>query len=200
MWLAAAALAAPQEPKPFSHKLHLKQVGDCGNCHTAANSEKASDDLMPGTGSCAACHADVEIKKARATGIAKFSHKLHLALGNPAKVLAAAIQSGAYLSPAGDAAKWLAASTNACTSCHRGLDESDVVSRMAFPNMADCLVCHPKVDPPFSCGFCHEKGFTLRPATHTKDYLESHANKKAALDKASCAVCHGRKFTCMGCH
>ena len=199
--MAAAAFAAPQGSKPFSHKLHLKLLPDCTKCHSmAAASEKPSDNLLPGAASCKACHTEVAIKKPRTTGIGTFSHKLHAGLGNPAKVLAAAIRSGAYLSPPGDAAKWLATSASACSACHRGMEESDVVSRAAFPNMADCLVCHPKVDPPFSCGFCHEKEFALKPATHTRDFLESHSNKKSALDKASCAVCHGRKFTCLGCH
>ena len=66
--------------------------------------------------------------------------------------------------------------------------------------MADCLVCHNKVDPPFSCGFCHVEGANLKPASHAANFLESHSRKDANLDLKTCAVCHGRKFTCLGCH
>jgi hypothetical protein len=40
----------------------------------------------------------------------------------------------------------------------------------------------------------------LKPANHTADFLDSHSRKQTVLDKATCAVCHGRRFTCLGCH
>ncbi|MGH2374954.1 MAG: hypothetical protein ACRD96_25935, partial [Bryobacteraceae bacterium] len=66
--------------------------------------------------------------------------------------------------------------------------------------MADCLVCHSKVDPPFSCEFCHDSKAALKPASHVPDFLDSHHAKNAAVDRTTCAVCHARKFTCQGCH
>lgn len=129
----------------------------------------------------------------------EFSHRKHLALGNVAPVIAQAIDRGTYLSPPGDLRRFLN-STNACEACHRGLGESDRISAVNMPQMADCLVCHNKVDPPDSCVFCHPADAQLKPASHTPDFLDAHNRKNANLDKASCAVCHGRKFTCLGCH
>ena len=80
------------------------------------------------------------------------------------------------------------------------MDESERVSSVNMPQMADCLVCHNKVDPPFSCEFCHPASAKLKPANHTADFLDTHTKKNAGLDFPSCAVCHGRKFTCLGCH
>ena len=56
------------------------------------------------------------------------------------------------------------------------------------------------IDPPDSCAFCHPKGAQLKPASHVAGFLDTHTNKNLNLDLKSCAVCHGRKFTCLGCH
>ena len=135
-----------------------------------------------------------------AVALKPFSHKKHLALGNIAPVIARAIDQGTYLSPPGNLRAQLANATQ-CEACHRGLRDSDEVSRVNMPKMADCLVCHDQVEPPFSCAFCHPKDAKLKPAaTHTADFLDSHPRVLKNLEKGSCAVCHGRKFTCLGCH
>ena len=198
---AAALLAAPQQ-KPFSHRVHLKLQRDCLACHTrASTSEAASDNLLPEKSACRPCHEDVSIKSPSRSLVTRFNHKLHRSLGNVAPAIAAAIDSKQYLSAAGDLRRHLNTS-NACMACHRGLSESDAVSRANHPQMADCLVCHTRIDPPFSCTFCHESGPHLKPTNHTSDFLEDHSNKKrlAELDRTTCAVCHGRTFTCLGCH
>lgn len=130
----------------------------------------------------------------------EFSHSKHLKLGNVAPVIAAAIDKGTYLGQHGAEIRPLLNSTNLCEACHRGLETSEKVSRVNMPQMADCLVCHNEVEPPYSCEFCHPQGAQLKPASHVADYLDSHHKKGTALDKESCAVCHGRKFTCLGCH
>jgi hypothetical protein len=130
----------------------------------------------------------------------KFSHAKHLKLGNVAPVIAGAIDKGTYLGRDGAKIRPFFNSTNPCQACHRGLEESDAVSQANMPQMADCLVCHNQIDLPDSCGFCHPKGAQLKPANHVPDFLDTHTNKKSGLDMQSCAVCHGRKFTCLGCH
>ena len=130
-----------------------------------------------------------------------FSHKKHLALGNIAPVIARAIDKGTYLSPPVPGnLRALLNTTNQCEACHRGLRDSDEVSRVNMPKMADCLVCHDQVEPPFSCSFCHPANAKLKPATHKEDFLDSHPKALKALGKESCAVCHARKFRCLGCH
>jgi hypothetical protein len=57
------------------------------------------------------------------------------------------------------------------------------------------------VEPPYSCEFCHPQDAQLKPADiHPLNILDTHTKKNAIVDKESCAVCHGRKFTCLGCH
>jgi len=128
-----------------------------------------------------------------------FSHKTHLKLGNIAPVIAAAIDKGTYLSPPGDLRSRLN-TNNQCLACHHGIENSDGKVKSTFLAMADCLVCHNKVDPPISCAFCHVEGSNLKPGNHTAGFLDSHTRANTKLDMKTCAVCHGRKFTCLGCH
>lgn len=200
MVLLLAVSYAPAAP--FSHKIHLAQKLPCATCHAnAAQSSKAADNLLPNTTICSGCHKDdKQVKEPRALTVSKFNHQLHTKLGNIAPVLAKAVATGSYLGNKSDIHAPDLNTTNACAACHRGLERSDEVSLASFPKMADCLVCHTQVDPPFSCEKCHDPKASLKPATHTNDWLERHSSKATPKDKESCAVCHGREFTCLGCH
>lgn len=192
-------MAVSMDAAPFSHQVHLRLKLQCAGCHSAAlSSARVEDNLLPSKQVCRPCHKQVAIAPPPHVAIAKFSHVQHLKLGNVAPVLAAAIRSKAYLSSPDDIVAHLN-SSNPCVACHRGLDESNAVTKAAMPQMADCLVCHNKIDPPFSCETCHAKGVDLRPASHlVEGFIDRHSG--AAMSKSDCAVCHGRRFTCMGCH
>ena len=197
-----AYAAAAQQPRPFSHELHVKlpQKLLCVTCHSSVTtSTRLEDNNLPPVAICLGCHKEASIGTPRPTLLARFNHQKHLALGDVAPVIRAAIDSKAYLSPPGDIRRHLD-SGNPCGACHRGMEQSTALAKSDFPQMADCLVCHNKIDAPFSCELCHDKGAALKPANHTADFLDSHPRKMSTLDKASCAVCHGRKFTCLGCH
>jgi hypothetical protein len=199
---AAAGQDAGKGSRPFSHELHLNLPAKlaCVSCHSSVQSStRLEDNNLPPTAICLGCHKEASIGQPRPTILSRFNHQRHLALGSIAPVLRAAIESKTYLSPPGDIRRHLD-STNACTACHRGMEQSNALAKTDLPQMADCLVCHNKIDVPFSCEFCHAKGAALKPANHTPDFLDAHNRRNARLDKESCAVCHGRKFTCMGCH
>ena len=193
-WGAAASAA------PFSHKLHLGLKLECATCHTAAAaSTKASDNLLPDKEGLPACHQDAQIPAPPRTRVASFNHALHLKMGNVAPIIAAAIDKKTYLQPPGDIRRHLN-TDNPCQACHRGLEESEQVTAAAMPQMADCIVCHTEIDNPFSCEKCHAKDAQLKPASHVDSFMSDHTSGKLNLDKASCAVCHGRNFRCLGCH
>ena len=108
------ALAVGAGAQPFSHELHLKLVKECTGCHAAApESVSPSDNLLPSMEACASCHKQVSIKKPRETNVSRFSHQQHVAMGNLAPIIAAAIDQGKYLSPPGDARKHL----NTASAC-----------------------------------------------------------------------------------
>jgi Cytochrome c7 and related cytochrome c len=194
--LSGGAVAAP-----FSHATHLKLKLTCVTCHTAApSSTKASDNLLPAAAICGGCHKDnraAAIKQPRSTGVTKFNHQLHVKLGNIAPVLAKAIDSRTYLGDPGQVRPFLN-TTNQCVACHRGLETSAEVTPANFPRMADCLVCHNRIEPPYSCEKCHDDIKSLTPATHDAKWGDVHTSPK--IPKDPCAGCHGRRFTCQGCH
>ncbi|MBZ5592312.1 MAG: cytochrome c3 family protein [Acidobacteriia bacterium] len=194
-WLCALGGAAP-----FSHRVHLKLRPDCTSCHTTVtHSTGVEDNNLPSPAVCKPCHESVSIPPPPPTRLVHFSHEKHLQLGNIGPIIAKAIDTNRYLSPAGDLRANLSG-TNACLACHRGIDTSDAVSRANMPQMADCLVCHNKIELPFSCEQCHGPGARLRPADHPPEFLESHSRPDAKFDKTTCALCHGRQFRCLGCH
>jgi hypothetical protein len=202
---------SPEAKTRFSHRRHLALKGlGCEDCHySALSSRLAADDNLPQAEICAACHDGLHAMKHDEGEKAyifkslprtlKFNHQQHLALGNVATALAAAIESGTYLSPARPGRDQLE-TENACQACHRGLLESDASGPANHPQMADCLVCHPTIDPPFSCELCHTAEAKIKPTSHTPHFIDLHSNRNAKLDKPSCKVCHGVGFRCMGCH
>lgn len=219
---AAAAPPPPVNPKPFSHRLHAGQLKlACAKCHPGIESSaKAREDnnLPQPAAACRECHKEgsgdvVAVKPQRVSTVTRFNHALHLKLGNPAPVIAAAIKGKTYhtIAPGSPPTAAIqahlespAAKTSACLACHRGIASNESVAAAPaptlFPQMADCLVCHPRIDVPFSCEKCHDPGDHLKPASHAANYVDVHSTGKANLDKPSCVICHGRRFQCLGCH
>jgi hypothetical protein len=190
---------------PFSHQLHLKLKLACTTCHAnAATSQATSDNLLPAAKACTPCHTQgppTAIKEQRKVGVQKFPHATHAKLPNIAPLIAAAIDKGKYLGkPAEGERALLGQASNNCEACHRGLHQNAKVDADVFPHMSDCLVCHSKIEPPFSCETCHDKSVNLMPANHDDKWLDFHASGKAGFDKLSCQPCHGQQFTCRGCH
>ena len=199
--VAIAALCAAQPTQPFSHRVHLGLKLECAACHPgAAESRSLDDNLLPKREVCLGCHKTAVIGAPPPTKLARFNHHQHLKLGNTAPVIAAAIDHKTYLAPPGTEMRSALDTQNACLACHRGLESSDKAETGGLRLMADCLVCHTQIDPPDSCELCHANVAALKPASHTPDFLDTHTSGKLALDKATCAVCHGRHFRCLGCH
>ncbi len=133
---------APTQPIPYSHKLHVGDLGlDCRYCHNTV--EHASRAAIPPTATCMNCHANVlkesprlaPLREAMATDqpvpwirihqlpdYAYFDHSVHVAAGV------------------------------GCATCHGRVDQMAVVSLHAPLSMSWCLDCHrdpvPSLRPP----------------------------------------------------
>ncbi len=131
-------------------------------------------------------------------------HAIHVEMTNIAALISAAVRAKTYLGDHPPSVESLAKIQDPCTVCHRGIPESGDVphgkkTAVHFPRMADCLVCHGEIKPPDSCKKCHvESTPNFRPAGHTAEFADKHGDTD--FPRQGCAVCHGRKFTCKGCH
>lgn len=149
--LAVAAVPAPTQPLPYSHKTHVGDLGlDCRSCHTGGDGPgNASGAMMtfPGTGTCMGCHTDIatdrpsiirlreyhEAKQPipwrRVYTIAKgvtWSHRTHL-------------QAGAQ-----------------CETCHGEVRALEVMAQTTVvAAMASCISCHQATGAGTECLTCH---------------------------------------------
>ena len=208
--LAVLAVPLAAQDWAFPHRPHLAMGLDCQTCHSLApTSQDAADNLLPDGQLCGACHngqtaPEIDVspieQRPPSERTYRFDHEFHLGLGAIAPLIAGAIDSGNYFGKPGEARRFLDEAT-ACTACHRGLEASlSIDASVHMPQMADCIVCHTKIDNPFTCKECHDPNADLMPADHTREFIDLHSTGKIALDKLSCLPCHGRNFACMGCH
>lgn len=148
---------APDQPIPFSHKIHAGEVGvDCQFCHTSV--DKSEHAGIPDTATCMKCHSQIAsdspdiqyLRSSFAQGVpmrwnkvhdlpdhAHFSHKAHIARGFD------------------------------CVQCHGSVEKMDKVEVVAEFNMGWCVNCHrmyTEQEHPAgnntmvgitSCGTCH---------------------------------------------
>jgi hypothetical protein len=122
----------PQQPVPFSHKLHAGEMGiDCRYCHNTV--EYAARAAVPATETCMNCHRIVKkdspklelVRKSAETGAPIPWVRVHL------------LPDYAYF----DHSVHLAAGVG-CTSCHGRIDQMEVVTQQKPLSMSWCLECH----------------------------------------------------------
>lgn len=125
---------APEQPVPYSHKLHAGKLGlDCQYCHTSA--EKSKQVNVPPTQTCMNCHNQIKtdseklakIRESWETGesiewirvhnlpdYTYFNHSIHVNVGV------------------------------GCETCHGRIDKMEVVFQKEPLSMSWCLDCHRK--------------------------------------------------------
>lgn len=123
---------APTQPVPYSHELHVGQLGlDCRYCHTGV--EVSDYAVIPPTQTCMNCHGQIQtqslnllpVRESWATGqpiewvkvnhlpdFAYFPHSVHVNAGV------------------------------GCETCHGRIDQMEVVYQVSPLSMAWCLDCH----------------------------------------------------------
>ena len=170
---------APEQPVPYSHKLHAGDLGiDCRYCHNTV--EVAARAAIPPTQTCMNCHKTVlpdspklaPIRESFASGkpvewvrvhmlpdYAFFNHSVHVGAGV------------------------------GCAECHGRIDQMKVVKQEQPLSMSWCLDCHKDPEP------------RLRPRDQVTNM--AWAAEKAGTFEGFEAT-HGRKPTppthCSGCH
>lgn len=141
-WLGGSPLTTdvgyqPEQPVPYSHALHVGQLGvDCRYCHTTV--EQAGFAAIPPSATCLNCHQRVR------TGSPKLKPVRDAAAGGPpvAWVKVHDLPDYVYFNHSAHVRRGVG-----CESCHGRIDRQDVVRQVATLSMGWCLDCHRDPDP-----------------------------------------------------
>jgi hypothetical protein len=137
----------PEQPLPFSHRLHLTSRGlQCILCHDAVEDEDYAS--LPPTSTCMRCHAKTRVDSPHIQRLTRydaqqeevpwkrvydlpdyvyFSHRRHVRV---AKVT--------------------------CDVCHGSVRELDSMQKLRDISMASCVECHKNSAAPVLCDSCHQ--------------------------------------------
>ena len=128
---------APQQPVPYSHALHVGQLGlDCRYCHTTV--EKAAHAALPSTEVCMNCHQKIAADSKKLLPIRESA-----ATGEPVRwVRVHDLPDYAYFNHSAHVTRGVG-----CVSCHGRVDQMDVVSQEERLSMGWCLECHRNPEP-----------------------------------------------------
>ena len=169
----------PEQPVPYSHRLHVGELGlDCRYCHT--NVEVSAHANVPPTQTCMNCHSQIKteslkllpVRKSWATGepiewvnvhhlpdYVNFSHAVH-------------VNSGV-----------------GCETCHGRIDQMEVVKQAEPLSMGWCLDCHrqPELylrpqDKITTMGY-------VQPAHFVERNLE-RIRREGIRPPTNCSACH----------
>ncbi|GIV57602.1 MAG: cytochrome C [Bacteroidetes bacterium] len=170
---------APEQPVPYSHRLHAGQLGiDCQYCHNWV--EVADHSNVPPTQTCMNCHTQVRTESPRllavreswATGesipwvkvhnlpdYANFSHAVHVNNGVGCETCHGRIDQMEVVFQAEPL------SMGWCLECHRQpelyLRPNDEVTTMGYVQPADFVernlerIRVEHIEPPTNCSACH---------------------------------------------
>lgn len=169
----------PKQPVPFSHKLHVSDLGvDCLYCHHDA--EKSAFAGVPSTQTCMNCHEHQANKNSL-----NFSGVMTSWLNNTPIPWKRVHKVGDYAYF--DHSAHLNAGIG-CVSCHGRIDHMTEVRQVEALSMGWCLDCHRNPAP------------HLRPTDQitNMDFHQSESYKQMALEKAK--NLHPPVESCSGCH
>lgn len=122
----------PIQPVPFSHKVHVEQLGmDCRYCHSFV--DVAAHSNLPNTQTCMACHTQVQKENPKLEPL-RASWKT----GQPVQwVQIHRSPDYVFYNHAAHVNRGIS-----CHSCHGQVNEMDVVRHDKPHSMAWCLDCH----------------------------------------------------------
>ena len=123
---------APVQPVPFSHALHVQEVGlDCRYCHS--NVDKSGHSNVPTAQTCMNCHATIKPNSPALAPVRESFEK-----GTPVPwVWIHHTPDFAFFNHAAHVNRGVS-----CVECHGKVNEMDTVSHRQPLSMAFCIECH----------------------------------------------------------
>ena len=127
----------PAQPVPYSHKLHVGELGlDCRYCHASVEISAVAN--VPPTQTCMNCHTLVKrdsVKLAPIRDSASSGRPMHW-------VRVHELPDYAYFTHRSHLAGGIG-----CVTCHGRIDEMETVTQMKPLSMGWCLECHRNPSP-----------------------------------------------------
>lgn len=122
----------PVQPVPYSHALHVGQLGlDCRYCHTTV--EQAAFAALPPTQTCLNCHQQIRKESPKLLPVRE-----SYATGKPVPwVKVHDLPDYVYFNHSAHVTRGIG-----CVSCHGRVDKMEVVQQAEPLSMAWCLDCH----------------------------------------------------------
>lgn len=127
----------PEQPVPFSHRLHAGDLGiDCRYCHTTV--ERTRFASIPPTQTCMNCHTQIHRDSAKLAPLWK-----SFETGESVPwVRVHDLPDYAYFSHSAHVTRGVS-----CVSCHGRIDTMEVVAQDQRLSMGWCLECHRNPEP-----------------------------------------------------
>lgn len=142
----AFAAEAPEQPIPYSHKVHVGAGMKCAECHVMPDPGEMM--TFPATSKCMSCHVAVKKDSAAIQKLASFAESKR-------RVPWVRIwQIPSYVSFSHKAHIEAGAS---CAKCHGEVKDHDRLARETDMSMTGCMNCHRETKASVSCTFCHEE-------------------------------------------
>ena len=127
----------PVQPVPYSHKLHVGELGlDCRYCHASVEISAVAN--VPPTQTCMNCHQLVKRDSEKLAPIRDSA-----ASGRPMRwIRVHKLPDYAYFTHNAHVAAGIG-----CVTCHGRIDEMETVTQMTPLSMSWCLDCHRNPGP-----------------------------------------------------
>jgi hypothetical protein len=171
---------APEQPVPFSHQLHVGQLGmSCVYCHT--NVERSPHATVPNTQTCMNCHQTIKTNSPLLSPVRE-----SFAKGTPVEWKRVhRLPDYVYFNHAQHVNRGVG-----CVSCHGQVNEMAVVVHEKPLSMSWCLSCHkhPEANlrPPGEAANMHWKS----PQPDGEEFAKQMQQKLNVNPPQSCQGCH----------
>ncbi len=169
----------PHQPVPYSHRLHVTDVGlDCRYCHNTV--EQAAHAAIPPAATCMNCHSQVKSTSPRLEKVRESFNT-----GAPIRwVRVHQLPDYVYF----DHRPHVAAGVG-CVSCHGRVDTEDVIELKKPLSMSWCLDCHRNPEPNLR-PLDQVTNMAWDPAEHDYDPKTDPARKRPVQPPTHCSGCH----------
>lgn len=138
--------AAPEQPVPFSHRLHVAQGLKCLECHPMPDPGDFAEIVE--TAKCMSCHGAIKTESPAIQKLAAYHSKEETVPWEPVYLIPDYVFFNHRVHTTKVGAK--------CESCHGPVGEREVLRKERDISMAACMDCHRATGGSLECHYCHD--------------------------------------------